>query len=63
MNNKHRIERKLSYLYENLYKVEDFTCQRQRECLLDEIDYWKTELLKLEIAERLKEIDNEANKN
>jgi hypothetical protein len=63
MKNQQIIENKLTYLYEQLFKLEDYTCHRQREFLLDEVDYWKTELLKLQTAERLKEIDHEANKN
>jgi hypothetical protein len=63
MKNQQTIETKLSYLYDELYKIEDFTCEMQREFLLNELDYWKTELLKIKTAEKLKEIDDEANKN
>ena len=63
MKNQQTIEMKLSYLYDELYKIEDFTCQMQREFLLNELDYWKTELLKLKTAKQLKKIDDEANKS
>lgn len=63
MKNKHTIERKLSCLYDNLYNIEDFVSQQQREFLLNEIDYYKTELLKIQIAKQLKEIENETSKD
>lgn len=63
MKNKHTIERKLSYLYDKLYNIEDFVSQQQREFLLNEIDYYKMELLKIQIAEQLKEIENETSKD
>lgn len=63
MKNKHTIERKLSYLYDKLYNIEDFASQQQREFLLNEIDYYKTELLKIQTAEQLKEIENETSKD
>lgn len=63
MKNKHTIERKLSYLYDKLYNIEDFVSQQQREFLLNEIDYYKTELLKIQTAEQLKEIENETSKD
>ena len=63
MRNKHTIERKLSCLYDKLYNIEDFVSQQQREFLLNEIDYYKTELLKIQIAEQLREIENETSKD
>jgi hypothetical protein len=63
MRNNQTIENKLSYLHNELYKIEDLNCRKQKEFLLDEIDYWKTELLKLKTTERIKEIDNEADKS
>lgn len=63
MKSKHTIERKLSYLYDKLYNIEDFVSQQQREFLLNEIDYYKTELLKIQTAEQLKEIENETSKD
>jgi hypothetical protein len=63
MKSKHTIERKLSYLYDKLYNIEDFASHQQREFLLNEIDYYKTELLKIQTADQLKEIDYEASKD
>lgn len=59
MNNQRILELKLNYLYEQLEKTGDFNSHQQQEFLLEEIDYHKTQLLKLETAKRLKEIGNE----
>lgn len=56
-----RIEEKLSLLYDKLYNIEDFASHQQRHYLSNEIDYYKTELLKLQLAEEFKQIENEAN--
>jgi hypothetical protein len=63
MKNQEVIRQKLSFLHDEFYNVEDFNCKKQREFLLNEIDYWKTELLKIQTSQRLKEIENEANKD
>lgn len=57
------IEEKLSLLYDKLYNIEDFASQQQRQYLSNEIDYYKTELLKLQLAEDFKQIENEASKD
>lgn len=57
------IEEKLSLLYDKLYNIEDFASHQQRQYLSNEIDYYKTELLKLQLAEDFKQIENEASKD
>ena len=59
MKNKRTLELKLQYLYDELEKTGDFNSHQQQEFLLEELDYHKAQLLKLETAKRLKEIENE----
>ena len=59
---KQNIERKLEYLYERLGGLEDFiSTSVQIRYLENEIDYYRTELLKIEIEEHFKSIDDEDN--
>ena len=60
MKNKEKIELKLQYLYERLEDLEDFNPNSsQVSFLLDEIDHYKTELLKLETQEYFTSIEAE----
>ena len=59
MNNQRTLELKLQYLYDELEKTGDFNSRQQQEFLLEELDYHKAQLLKLETIKRLKEIENE----
>ena len=60
MKNKEKIELKLQYLYERLEDLEDFNPNSsQVSFLLDEIDHYKTELLKLETQEYFASIETE----
>jgi hypothetical protein len=59
-NRREIIECKLEYLYEKLGGLEDFNPNsNQAIFLLNEIDYYRTELLKLETQEYFNLIENE----
>jgi hypothetical protein len=63
MTNKRKIvEQKISFLCEKLAELqEDALPDKQTHFLMDEIDYFRTELLKLEVQEYYAGIDNENN--
>lgn len=57
--NKKTLEAQLDYLYKKLDKIEhtDNTYQQQ-SVILEEIDYLKAELIKIEVKEQLKKIQD-----
>ena len=61
MNNKQIVEHKLEFLCDKLEYITDFHTENQVSFLLKEIDYWRTELLKIETEEHFKELENEQN--
>ena len=61
MNNKQIIEHKLEFLLNKLEYITDFHNENQVSFLLKEIDYWRTELLKIETEEHFKELKDEQN--
>ena len=57
-----QVEQKLSFLYEKLEELEEVSLtDKQTNFLMDEIDYCRTELLKLEVQEYYELIKNEDN--
>jgi len=59
---KEQVEQKLSFLYEKLEELEEVSStDKQTNFLMNEIDYYRTELLKLEVQEYYEHIDNENN--
>jgi hypothetical protein len=57
-----QVEQKLSFLYEKLEGLEEVSLtDKQTNFLMDEIDYYRTELLKLEVQEYYELIKNEDN--
>jgi hypothetical protein len=63
MTNKRKIvEQKISFLCDKLAELqEDALPDKQTHFLMNEIDYFRTELLKLEVQEYYQVIDNENN--
>ena len=61
MNNKQIVEHKLEFLLNKLVYITDFHNENQVNFLLKEIDYWRTELLKIETEEHFKELEDEQN--
>jgi hypothetical protein len=63
MTNKRKIvEQKISFLCDKLAELqEDALPDKQTHFLMNEIDYFRTELLKLEVQEYYQGIDNENN--
>ena len=61
MTNKRKIlEQKISFLCEKLEELqEDALPDKQTHFLMNEIDYYRTELLKVEVQEYYNRIDNE----
>lgn len=53
------IEQKLQFLYTELYKLEEIYSPQRKQYLLEEIDYYEAQLLKLKINQNFKEIENE----
>ena len=61
-NKRKKVEQKLSFLYEKLEELEEMSLtEKQTNFLMDEIDYYRTELLKLEVQEYYELIKNEDN--
>jgi hypothetical protein len=61
-NKRKQVEQKLSFLYEKLEGLEEVSLtDKQTNFLMDEIDYYRTELLKLEVQEYYEIIENETN--
>jgi hypothetical protein len=61
-NKRKQVEQKLSFLYEKLEGLEEVSLtDKQTNFLMDEIDYYRTELLKLEVQEYYEYINNEDN--
>ena len=61
-NKRKQVEQKLSFLYEKLEGLEEVSLtDKQTNFLMDEIDYYRTELLKLEVQEYYDLIENEDN--
>jgi hypothetical protein len=61
-NKRKQVEQKLSFLYEKLEGLEEVSLtDKQTNFLMDEIDYYRTELLKLEVQEYYELINNEDN--
>ena len=61
-NKRKKVEQKLSFLYEKLEELEEGSLtNKQTNFLMDEIDYYRTELLKLEVQEYYELIKNEDN--
>ena len=61
-NKRSQVEQKLSFLYEKLEGLEEVSLtDKQTNFLMDEIDYYRTELLKLEVQEYYELINNEDN--
>ena len=57
-----QVEQKLSFLYEKLEELEEVSLtDKQTNFLMDEIDYCRTELLKLEVQEYYELIKKEDN--
>jgi hypothetical protein len=56
-NKEHLIQIKLEYLYERLDDIEEQYNSSQMDFILQEIDYYKTELLKLEIENFYRSLD------
>ena len=61
-NKREQVEQKLSFLYERLEELEEVSLTgKQTNFLMNEIDYYRTELLKLEVQEYYELIENEDN--
>jgi hypothetical protein len=61
-NKREQIEQKLSFLYERLEELEEVSIMdKQTNFLINEIDYYRTELLKIEVQEYYEIIENENN--
>lgn len=61
-NKREQIEQKLSFLYERLEELEEVSItDKQTNFLINEIDYYRTELLKIEVQECYEIIENENN--
>ena len=61
-NKRKQVEQKLSFLYEKLEGLEEVSLtDKQTNFLMNEIDYYRTELLKLEVQEYYDLIENEDN--
>jgi nitrate/nitrite-specific signal transduction histidine kinase len=61
-NKKPQIEQKLSFLYERLQELEENSpTESQLSFLMNEIDYYRTELLKIQVKEYYEIIENENN--
>jgi hypothetical protein len=59
-NKRNQIEQKLSFLYEKLEEFDEpCLTDNQTNFLMNEIDYYRTELLKLEVQEYYDNIENE----
>lgn len=59
-NKKRLLENKISLLEQKRYELEDvYQSSHQRNLILDEIDYYKAELLKIELKEEYAMIENE----
>lgn len=59
-NNKElKLQKKLEFLYEKWESITDYHNEKQIEYLLQEIDYCRTELLKIELNDFYREIDND----
>jgi hypothetical protein len=56
-NKEHLIQIKLEYLYERLDDIEEQYNSSQMDFILQEIDYYKTELLKLETENFYRSLD------
>jgi hypothetical protein len=56
-NKEHLIQIKLEYLYERLDDIEEQYNSSQMDFILHEIDYYKTELLKLETENFYRSLD------
>ena len=59
-NKKELINLRIEYLYERLTEISDACSDMQMDFILKEIDYSKTELLKLELDEFCKRISDES---
>jgi hypothetical protein len=56
------VERKLSFLYEKLEEFDEpCLTDKQTNFLMNEIDYYRTELLKMDVKEYYEFIENEDN--
>jgi hypothetical protein len=61
-NKRNQVEQKLSFLYEKLEELGEVSLtDQQTNFLMNEIDYYRTELLKLEVQEYYELIENEDN--
>ena len=61
-NKRDKVERKLSFLYEKLEGFyEPCLTDKQTNFLMNEIDFYITELLKMEVKEYYEIIENEDN--
>ena len=61
-NKRSQVEQKLTFLYEKLEDLGEVSLtDKQTNFLMDEIDYYRTELLKLEVQEYYELIENEDN--
>ena len=61
-NKRNQVEQKLSFLYEKLEELGEVSLtDQQTNFLMNEIDYYRTELLKLEVQEYYEIIENEDN--
>jgi hypothetical protein len=61
-NKRNQVEQKLSFLHEELEELGEVSLtDKQTNFLMNEIDYYRTELLKLEVQEYYELIENEDN--
>jgi hypothetical protein len=61
-NKREQVEQKLSFLYEQLEGFDEpCLTDKQTNFLMNEIDYYRTELLKMEVKEYYEIIENEDN--
>ena len=61
-NKRNQVEQKLSFLYEKLEELGEVSLtDKQSNFLMNEIDYYRTELLKLEVQEYYELVENEDN--
>ena len=61
-NKREQVERKLSFLYEKLEGFDEpCLTDKQTNFLMNEIDYYRTELLKMDVKEYYQFIENEDN--
>ena len=61
-NKKEQVEQKLSFLYDKLEELKEVSLtDKQSNFLMNEIDYCRTQLLKLEVQEYYELIENEDN--